>query len=64
MSRAMEGKRAGNSSSEYPVHGTAMDSRQRSASANLSCEEPSALDAHARFRGGRGAVTPSPTRPR
>ena len=40
-----------------------MDSRERSASANLSYEEPSALDAHARVCGGRGAVTPSPTRP-
>ena len=64
MSRAMEGKRAGNSSSEHPVHGTAMDSQERSASANLPCEEPSALDAHARFRGGRGSVTTSPTRPK
>jgi hypothetical protein len=63
MSRAMAGKRDGNLSSENPVHGTAMDSRERSASANLSCEEPSALDAHARFCGGRGSVTPSPTRP-
>ena len=27
MSRAMEGKRDGNLSSEHPVHGTAMDSR-------------------------------------
>ena len=40
-----------------------MDSQERSASANLPCEEPSALDAHARFRGGRGSVTTSPTRP-
>ncbi len=30
--------------------------------ANLSREEPSALDAHARVCGGRGAVTPPPTR--
>ena len=40
-----------------------MDSRERRDSAKLPCEEPSALDAHARFRGGRGAVMPSPTRP-
>ena len=40
-----------------------MDSRERSASANLPYEEPSALDAHARLCGGRGSVTPSPTRP-
>ena len=39
-----------------------MDSRERSGSANLPCEEPSALDAHARVCEGRGAGTPPPTR--